>query len=185
MPEHALDPALLDAIRRGDRIAYERFFRAWYPRLADYAHRLLGDPDQAEDATQEVLIELWRRRDVLPPAEQLSAYLHRSVRNRALNQLRFRQRISGGDPEDLPGQQIAPVAQRRLMEADLAAALADAIADLAPRTREVFVLSREQALTYAQIADTLGISIKTVETLMGRALTALRQRLGPMLREPD
>jgi RNA polymerase sigma-70 factor (ECF subfamily) len=67
------------------------------------------------------------------------------------------------------------------MEADLALALSDALGSLAPRTREVFVLSREQGLTYPQIATTLDISVKTVETLMGRALKALRLRLGGQL----
>jgi RNA polymerase sigma-70 factor (ECF subfamily) len=52
-----------------------------------------------------------------------------------------------------------------------------ALAALAPRSREVFLLSRDQGLTYTAIADTLGISIKTVETLMGRSLKALRAAL--------
>ncbi|HEX9754119.1 MAG TPA: sigma-70 family RNA polymerase sigma factor, partial [Gemmatimonadales bacterium] len=61
-------------------------------------------------------------------------------------------------------------------------ALRAALADLSPRVREVFQLSRDQGLTYPEIADTLGISVKTVETLMGRALRALRSRLAARLR---
>ncbi len=185
MTDSRLDPHLLAALRAGDDAAFERFFRAWYPGLADYALRILGAPDLAEDAVQEVMVEVWKRREALPDAASLPAWLHRSVRNRALNQLRFRQRVAGGDPEDLPGQQIAPAAPRRLLKAELATALGQAIGDLPPRTREIFILSREQGLTYPAIAETLGISVKTVETLMGRALAALRATLGPRLHEPD
>ena len=56
---------------------------------------------------------------------------------------------------------------------------AAALATLPPRTREVFLLSREHGLTYAGIAETLGISVKTVETLMGRAIRSLREALRP------
>lgn len=185
MTSAAIDPALLAAIRAGDEAAFERFFRTWYARLADYAFRLLDHRDQAEDAVQEVMVEIWRRREQLPDHEALLGYLHRSVRNRALNQLRRDRRMTGGDPEALPGLQSEPLAPRRLMEADLARALADALASLAPRTREIFLLSREQGLTYPQIATTLDISIKTVETLMGRALKALRLRLSGQLHLVD
>lgn len=181
MTSTATDHAMLAALRAGDEAAFERFFRTWYARLADYAFRLLDHRDQAEDAVQEVMLEIWRRHEQLPDAEALPGYLHRSVRNRALNQLRRDRRLTGGDPETLPGLQSEPLALRRLMEADLALALADALGSLAPRTREVFVLSREQGLTYPQIATTLDISVKTVETLMGRALKALRLRLGGQL----
>jgi RNA polymerase sigma-70 factor (ECF subfamily) len=62
-------------------------------------------------------------------------------------------------------------------------ALKGALDNLSPRGREVFLLSRDQGLTYPQIADTLGISVKTVETLMSRALKSLREQLLPRLLE--
>jgi RNA polymerase sigma-70 factor (ECF subfamily) len=64
---------------------------------------------------------------------------------------------------------------------ELAAAAAAAVADLPPRCREVFTLSRARGLSYAEIAETLGISVKTVEAQMARALRGLRERLAPWL----
>ncbi len=171
--------ALLDAIAGGDEIAFERLFRDWYPRLADHAHRLLGDRDRAEDAVQEVFVALWRGRERLPDADALAGYLHRAVRNRALNQLR-RRHGDGVDPDGRLDLATLPDAPVRLEEEDLQRRILVALDALPPRTREVFLLSREQQLTYAAIAETLGISIKTVETLMSRALRQLREVLGDL-----
>jgi RNA polymerase sigma-70 factor (ECF subfamily) len=174
--------ALLVAVAAGDQAAFEQLFRAWYGRLADHAHRLLHDRDRAEDAAQEVLTVLWRRRDRLPDADSLPGYLHRAVRNRALNQLRH---IAGegADPDGIAALATAPTAPRRLEEEELAIALGTALDALPPRTREVFLLSREQGLTYMAIGITLDISVKTVETLMSRALRSLRDALMDRLHE--
>lgn len=176
-----LSPDSLARVRAGERDAFEPLFRAWYPRLAEYAARLLGNRDAAEDAVQDVFVAVWSRHASLPEASKLAAYLHRAVRNRALNQLRH-QRTAGrwlAQVEADPA--VAAVAESSLEHAELEGALRAALANLSPRAREVFQLSRDQGLTYPEIADTLGISVKTVETLMSRALRALRSRLAARL----
>jgi RNA polymerase sigma-70 factor (ECF subfamily) len=166
----------LAAIASGNEAAFERLFRAWYPRLAEHAWRLLHERDLAEDAAQEVLLALWQGRDRLPDAGALPGYLHRAVRNRALNQLRSRKR-EVADPDGLMAPRVEPDAPDRLEAQALEQRLRSALEELPPRTREVFLLSRAQGLTYAAIAEVLGISVKTVETLMGRAIRSLREEL--------
>jgi RNA polymerase sigma-70 factor (ECF subfamily) len=68
---------------------------------------------------------------------------------------------------------------------ELEGAIRDAIADLPPRTREVFLMSRERNLKYSEIAEQLEISVKAVEANMSRALRQLREKLSPFLRRPD
>jgi RNA polymerase sigma-70 factor (ECF subfamily) len=173
-------PLLAPAVRLGDRAAFEQLFRLWYSRLAEYALRLAGSSDAAEDAVQDVFIALWARRDAMPDDDKLTAYLHRAVRNRVLNQLRDeRTAARWASTVDADAFQ-APSADDELAQSDLARAIAAALDELPPRTREVFSLSRDRELTYAEIAETLGISVKTVETLMGRALRTLRERLRPV-----
>lgn len=171
----------LAAIRGGDRSAFERLFRLWYGRLADYTLRLVGDADTAEDVVQAVFIAIWSTREQLPTIANLPAYLHRACRNRALNVLRGQRRAAALPYEFVDEPGISPSVELTLHVRDLDSAVQQALESLAPRTREVFLLSRVQELTYGQIADTLGISIKTVETLMGRALRALREQLRPQL----
>jgi RNA polymerase sigma-70 factor (ECF subfamily) len=164
-------------VSASDREVFEGLFRAWYARLADYALSLVRNRDAAEDVVQEVFVALWRRRSSLPEVDLLPAYLHRAVRNRALNHLRHERRAGQWLAANDPNPAVEPEVEVRLEEGALADALRQALAALSPRGREVFLLSRHQGLTYQQIAHTLGISVKTVETQMGRALRALRQRL--------
>ena len=189
LPAMASDPSvdllsshLLALIRQGDREAFEQFFRGWYPRLADYAVRIVGNRDAAEDAVQDVLIALWERRAKLPEGNALVGYLFRSVRNRSLNQLRQR-RTQGKWLATLePEPTLAPEAETGIEDQELDRAYRAALGEVSPRGREVFLLSRDHGLSYPQIAETLGISVKTVETLMGRVLRALRLKLIPILK---
>jgi RNA polymerase sigma-70 factor (ECF subfamily) len=176
-------PALLAAIATGDHAAFERLFRAWYPRLVGHARHLLHDADRAEEVAQEVFIALWRRRTALPEAGAMPGYLHRAVRNRSLNKLRGPV-VQSLDDETTAPAAVPAAAQRDLEEQELGALVTDAIAALPARTAEVFTLSRDQGLTYVEIAAALDISVKTVETLMGRALRALRDTLRPRLVDP-
>jgi RNA polymerase sigma-70 factor (ECF subfamily) len=174
-----LTPELIASIRAGDRGAFGELFRMWYARLADYAFRISGSRDGAEDVVQDVLIAVWQRRTSIPDASKVPAYLHRAVRNRALNQIRDHKTADRVATQLDTELRQAPHADAAVLERELTDAIAGALAELPPRTREVFELSREQGLTYQQIAETLEISVKTVETLMGRGLRALREKLLP------
>ncbi|MGE0440351.1 MAG: RNA polymerase sigma-70 factor [Gemmatimonadales bacterium] len=169
---------IADRIRSGDRDAFERVFRAYYAKLADYANGLVRTRDGAEDVVQEVFVALWTQRERLTNPDNLVGYLYRAVRNRSLNQLRHNRMVTDWQArqaaEDSPQ---APAADRDTERAEIAAAVKRAVATLSPRCREVFELSRDRGLTYPEIASTLGISIKTVETLMGRALKGVREQL--------
>jgi RNA polymerase sigma-70 factor, ECF subfamily len=172
-----LTPDLIASVRAGDRGAFEQVFRMWYSRLADYAFRISGSRDGAEDAVQDVFIAVWQRRSSIPDAARLPAYLHRAVRNRALNQIRAMKTADRAANELGVESREAAHADAEVLEREVGDAISGALAALPARTREVFQLSREQGLTYQQIADALEISVKTVETLMGRGLRALREKL--------
>ena len=177
----AADRALLDRLRRGDEAAFDAIFRARYALLVGVAERMLRDRAVAEEVVQEVLLNLWRRRESLAPDEALGPYLVRATRNRALNHLRHLG-IERRDAAYAAGPAEAPAAgAQRAVASELAEAVAAAVAELPPRCREVFTLSRARGLSYAEIAEALGISVKTVEAQMGRALRALRERLAPWL----
>jgi RNA polymerase sigma-70 factor (ECF subfamily) len=171
MPAH--DPSSADFAQ-----AFEALIRAHYERLGNLAYRYLKSDAAAEDAVQEVLLKIWRRRDVLDLNDPLP-YLYHAVRNECLMALRCRRRwdMTDLDTQPLESQSPAPDADT----ADLQAAIKRAIETLPDRCRLIYTMHREQDLSYAEIARILGISPKTVENQMGRALKTLRERLASYL----
>ena len=145
------------------------------------ANRVLRDPGIAEELAQEVFLELWRRRDMLASDSSVAGYLMQAVRNRALNHLRHLnvQKKSVVYVEAL--SEPAEHADEHVHANDLRVAMTKAVAALPPRTREVFVMSRERGLRYSEIAEQLGVSVKAVEANMSRALRILREQLSAFL----
>jgi RNA polymerase sigma-70 factor, ECF subfamily len=169
------DHELLDALRSGSEAAFDQIFRAHYARLVRLAQGMLGELAPAEELAQDVMLELWRRRASLTVETSLQAYLFRATRNRTLNYLRHEKVVQRGSVFAAPELAAAPVGDRELIQDEIDVALNAAMQQLPPRCREIFELSRVQGLKYSEIADALGISIKTVEAQMSKALRIMRE----------
>ncbi len=162
--------------------AFEALFRAHYAGLCDVAYRYVRSREIARELVQDVFLYVWEA--VSTGARELPAapYLYTAVRNRALQSLRHRrvettwEEVAEEQPSaDAPGLDDVVVAD------ELVHAAGRAVAELPARCRLVFLLSRQDHLTNAEIASRMGISVKTVEHQMWRALKALRAKLGPYL----
>jgi RNA polymerase sigma-70 factor (ECF subfamily) len=176
---------LLVRLRQGDDAAYEAIFRQWYAPLVATTTALLRDRGPAEEVIQDVLLELWRRRESITFETSLRAYLFQAARNRALNYIR-RQRVEArGESTIAAGLPTPEPADSEARESELNVAIQAAIAGLPDRCREVFELSRVKGLKYSEIATELGISVKTVEAQMGKALRVMREKLAPWLPESE
>lgn len=173
------DAELVRRIRAGDERALETVFKAHYAGMASFTQRFVRSADLAEELVQDVFLKLWTKREQLAEIETLRTYLFRAARNTALNYLR-RQKLERrwqeeqGVDDDPPASYAA---DEETVEQEVAVAVQQAINKLPPRCREIFLLSRDGGLTYAEIARSLEISVKTVETQMGRALKSLRTSL--------
>jgi RNA polymerase sigma-70 factor (ECF subfamily) len=174
---------LLVRLRQGDDAAFEAIFRQWYAPMVAMTAALLRDRGPAEEVVQDVLLELWRRRHTLTFETSIRAYLFQAARNRALNYLRRERVEARGEPTIAAAMPSPEPADSEARESELNIAIQSAIAGLPDRCREVFELSRVRGLKYSEIATELGISVKTVEAQMGKALRVMREKLAPWLPE--
>jgi RNA polymerase sigma-70 factor (ECF subfamily) len=173
------DAELVRRIRAGDERALEVVFRAHYAGMASFVQRYVRSSDLAEELVQDVFLKLWSKREQLTEIETFRTYLFRAARNTALNYLR-RAKLERRWREEQAVVDEPPTsysADEETTEQEVAKAVQAAIQRLPPRCREIFLLSRDGGLTYAEIARSLEISVKTVETQMGRALKSLRSSL--------
>ncbi len=178
------DAMLVVRLRAGDGAAFEALFRRHYTGLFRFAWRLTGAAADAEEVVQDVFVAIWAQRATWAPTASVSGYLYAAVRNRvqkAVRHARVEERYAEqvGDAQTEPSAaRVAPAADHAHGAAELRAAVHRTLAALPERCRLTFLLNREQGLSYAQVAEALGVSVKTVETQIARALVVLRRELG-------
>jgi RNA polymerase sigma-70 factor (ECF subfamily) len=161
-----------------DERRFEGLFREFFPSLMAFALKILGDEDDAREVVHRVFINLWEKRADLDLSGSLKSYLFTSVHNRSLNVIRDRKKFSSGEIPDVSGEWDVSI-QIETME--LEGRIMEVIASLPEKCREVFQLNRFEGLRYTEIADRLGISVKTVENQMSKALKILREKLSRYL----
>ncbi|PTN09522.1 RNA polymerase sigma-70 factor (ECF subfamily) [Mangrovibacterium marinum] len=159
---------------------FESVFREYFVRLCCFADRYTNNAEESKEVVQDVFLKVWNKRDLLPLDDDLKFYLFRSVKNACLNMLQHK-RVVDKFQSVLYLLYAANEKDNMVVQSLEAAELQDeinaAIAGLPSECRRIFLLSRESGLKYAEIAEELNISVKTVETQMSRALSCLRSSL--------
>jgi RNA polymerase sigma-70 factor (ECF subfamily) len=168
----------LAALRSGDEGALRAIFNRHYPLLLGDIYRIIADQDTCKDLAQEVFVELWKKRKEIDIHTSLRAYLRRAGVNRALNYLKSNKRFQIELNENLiPDSADTTIADRQEQDAreNLENALGQALDTLPEKCRAVFSLSRFEQLSHKEIAEQLGISTKTVENQITKAMKILRE----------
>lgn len=180
MPFDALadlsDEALLVLYGHGDPAAARTLALRLTPRVLGFAARMLADRAEAEDVAQEAMLRLWRIAPGWRQGEaQVMTWLYRVTANLCTDRLRRKRGVAlDAVPEPADG---TPGAEARLIEADRAAALADALAVLPARQRQAVVLRHIEGLSNPEIADVMEIGVEAVESLTARGRRALAAML--------
>ena len=161
-------------LKAGDRQAFEDLFHDHQPGVFNYVYRLSGgNRGLAEDVSQQVFMNFWTHRSEYDLERPLVPLLLTMARNAWLNAAKREEyRRTSELKED-----GASLEDRHLEKRELAVAIERALAALDAPVREVFILSRYHSLKYSQIAELMGISIKTVEARLSRALQDLQKLL--------
>jgi len=169
---------LLTAFSKGDKRAFEKLFNEHYDATCRYVMRVIRDSDTTEEIVQSTFVNLWEKRELIRSDISFKSYLFRSAYNTALNYIKHQKVVTNyvaRKQEKIEVVQWDYVSHQPDFE--LQKKIADAIGGLPPQCQKVFRLSREEGLKYHEIAVELGISKKTVEVHMGKALKMLRVKL--------
>jgi RNA polymerase sigma-70 factor, ECF subfamily len=154
--------------------AFEQLFKSLFKPLCAFAIRYVGDTDEAKNVVHEVFIGLWEKYETLPPDTNYKSYLYTSARNRCLNYIRDKKKhLTLDQLAEHPATEL----ETALEATELENKIDRAVESLPEKCRMVFEMNRMEGLKYAQIAEKMQISIKTVEAQMSKALGILREQL--------
>jgi len=158
---------------------YKSLFYEWHNPLCNYANRIVKDRNAAADIVQDVFVYIWEKRNDLNLESNIKSYLFQTTYHRSINYIKKSKVVPLTDEQYLiPGNSQFDDSFDK--EADTYAKkerIFKSLRHLPPKCREVFVLSRQNGLTYTEIAENLGISKKTVENHMVKALSIIRNTL--------
>lgn len=173
-----LEQQVLTSLEKGSESAIEMLFRTYYQPLCQYAYSFLRDKDEAEEVVQAAFINIWDKREEITIQSSVKSYLYRMVRNSCLNVIKHQKVVREHEAhESSMGEPVYEGATQGVMASELEHKISSAMKELPEQCRLVFQLSRFEELKYAEIADQLNISVKTVENHMGKALRIMREQL--------
>jgi RNA polymerase sigma-70 factor (ECF subfamily) len=171
------DEASLLALQRTDENAFmEAVFRRYYAPLGRTVNRMVHDPQATDDILQDVFLKIWHNRKSLAFTYSIKSYLYRAAINAALNYLEKSKRTVGMEDGEF-AEPTAEGAEDALHLREVESRVQAAIDTLPPACKTIFVLSRYEEMSYKEIAESMQISVKTVENQMGKALRQLKQYL--------
>jgi RNA polymerase sigma-70 factor (ECF subfamily) len=165
-------------LKAGDLTAFEMLFRTYYQPLCNYAFTFVQDRDEAEEIVQSTFLNIWEKRENLSIHTGVKPYLYAMVRNACLNVLKHEKiKQQHATIEMAIAERSVESVARTVMASELETKIYQAMDHLPEQCRLIFKLSRFEELKYAEIAEQLNISIKTVENQMGKALRIMREQL--------
>ena len=164
---------LLSAVQRGDQKAFDTLFRRYYPMLCAYGHRFV-ELEDAKEIVEDSLLWIWENRETLVIESSLNSYLFKMVYRRALNKLAHIDATQRADTRFYEEMQEMLQDTDYYQIEELAKRIEDAVAALPESYREAFVMHRFRDMSYKEIAETLGVSPKTIDYRIQQALKQLR-----------
>lgn len=184
MPNYSAysDSQLTELLKASDHAAFTEIHNRYFSLVFLEAYKKLRDEDQSKDIVQELLTNLWIRRENLPIIKNLIGYLITSVKNAIYSYLEHKHVESKYITSLTDFANTGNIAHTdyHLREKEWEKYIEAAIHSLPKKMREIFELSRKSHLTHKEIAEKLTLSERTVNTQMLNALARLRSKLGSL-----
>jgi RNA polymerase sigma-70 factor (ECF subfamily) len=187
------DAALMLRVKRGDTAAFAGLVEKYKRPLINLAHRMVRDPDEAEDLAQKIFVQAYRSAGRYKVTAKFSTWLFTIARNLCLNELRRRSRHPAESLEGTTNSEDGSYSRQfpeerefsppdALLQSELKKLIDQAVSELPEKQRTALQLCREAELSYDDIAEVLGCSLSATKSLIHRARETLKQKLKPYLR---
>ena len=169
---------LVLSLRKGDANAYAYLVDTYNHKLCLYANSLLNDISISEDVVQNVFIKVWERRSNLNADYSIKSYLYKSVYNSCINEYKRNQSVTALEKKYI--EELESVIEEKDDEAfeKLISQVKEAIQELPPKCKQVFLLSKKEGLTNIEISEYLNISKNTIERHINIAFSKIRENVG-------
>ena len=172
------DSEIIERIRQGDIRQFETLFRSSYLSLVRYAGTIIKENDTAEEIVQDLFVRIWQEREKIKIESSLNGYLFRAVHNRCLHHIEHMKVVERHAREVISAEETTSETPSDILQfKELQSKIAEIIEKLPERCGRIFCMNRFEGLKYAEIAEKLSLSVKTVEANMGRALKEFRKAL--------
>ena len=158
-----------------DQVEFDQIFMDWYYPVRNSVYYKTGDMQAAEDITQETFLKIWERKDTIN-SQTIGPLLYKISRNLFLNTIEH-SKVTLKFINDYPATQYSDPPDFDLEMKDFDRRLQESLSELDEKHRTVFLMNRIDDLTYSRIAEILGLSVKTIEKRMSKAMVFLKDRL--------
>jgi RNA polymerase sigma-70 factor, ECF subfamily len=181
MPNNYHENILIEGLHEGNEKIFDYLFHLYYSGMVVYVMKFVPERIIAEDIVQDFFVRLWISRQSLVIKQSIKSYFYTSIKNRCIDYIRHQQVINKAE-KDLAEQFETTHDERDLLiESELYNYINLALEKLPPACREIFIMSRFDGLKMSEIAERKGISVRTVEGHIGKALRIMRKELEPYL----
>lgn len=171
---------IFDKMVEGNKEAFKILFEKYYPDLCNLVNLYLQNSTVSEEIVQDLFIYLWEKREKIKIETSLKAYLLQAAKYKSLNYIRNEKNKNLILNEITDREKVSLEMPDRAMDANqLREIIENSINSLPERCRQVYIMGKERNMTYKEISEEMGISVKTVEVQMGNALKKLREQLRP------
>lgn len=166
---------LIKRIAKGDELAFSILFDKYWKSMANSAFKVLKDRDSAHDIVQEIFVDLWSKRQSLS-VEHVSSYLHTAVKYRVINYIQ-KNKVPMSSLDFVDEFKMINTTEEYLNLKELDDVLKQSIAELPPQSGRVFRMSRFDYMSNKEIAEKLGLSVRTVENHIAHAIRLIRPKV--------
>jgi RNA polymerase sigma-70 factor (ECF subfamily) len=170
---------LLNRLKNGDMLAFDQVYELYSHKLFSFVFKILKNEVEVDDIVQEVFVKIWESRHKLEDYKLLNSYIFTIAYNNSIDLIR--KRINNNKYleylKNSASINLTPSVITQIEFNELSSQVEKLIANLPDRQKQVYLLHREEGLTYPEIAEQLGISKNTVEIHMVKALKYLRQNM--------